>query len=77
MTFKEKFKSCSTWQERAVVVTFTHRLLLIRKKKWTIRKTAKYLEISIGYVSESMKLAKRLDEVNHFATRKDALTKLK
>ena len=75
--FKEKYNTLKTWQDRALVMTLYHHLMIMKVKKWNERLTAKYFQISLGAVSTNLKLSKRMSEVRDCSTRKEALEKIK
>lgn len=79
MTFLEALKQEKIWHKRALMINFYHNLMLLKKKNWNMRKTAKRLEISLGMVSESIKLAKAVvdNKEIEMMTRKNALQKIK
>ncbi len=53
--------------------------MLLRRKKWSMRLTAKSLDVSIGTVSEAVKLAKAIleDSSLESLSREDALARIK
>jgi hypothetical protein len=57
MTFKEKYRSCNTWHEKAQVMEIYHLAMLSHMKNWTITGTAEHFGCSIGLVSENLRLA--------------------
>lgn len=73
MTLREKFEKCITWQDKVRYINLYHALMTFRKDKWNIRKTALYFGISIGLVSENLRLAEHMDHVKQCITRKEAL----
>lgn len=77
MTYKEKYESCETWQERAVIINLYHALQVAQRKHWTMRATAKYFGISLGHVSEDIKLAESISTLRNISTRKEALKSIK
>ena len=58
---KEEIKKEKDWYQKCLLITSFHTLEQskrsnIRKEKWTIKDTARELELSVGYVSESLRL---------------------
>lgn len=79
MTFSEKYHHESTWHGRALVMEIFHLAACQNDKKWTIERTAKYFCVSIGLVSENLKLAKAIHynpSVMLYTSRQDALRRL-
>lgn len=60
MTFQEALKKEKRWQKRAFLVNLYHNLRLLKHRKWTMRATARRLGISLGAVSEAVKLAEAM-----------------
>jgi hypothetical protein len=50
------------WHRKAIMISLYHNKMLLKNPKWTLRKTAKRLDMSIGTISESLKLAKAIME---------------
>lgn len=80
LTFKDKYKLCKTWQEKANVIYLYHTLMHIKYPAWVITDTASHFEVSIGLVSENIKLANEMDAGNKRViaaiTREEALKHL-
>jgi len=79
MTFKEKYDQSNNWQEKVSVMEIYHLIGLCRNNFWTISYTATYFEVSIGLVSENLKLADALhynEKLVKCESRQDALKKL-
>lgn len=79
-SFKERYDKEKIWHKKVLVMEIFH-LTMCEKSKghWPIRNTAKYFDVSIGLVSENLKLA---DAINHRVdletlSRKQALAKIK
>lgn len=62
MTFQEAIKKEKKWHRKAMLINLFHNSMLLRKKKWTMRESAKKLDISLGAISESIRLAKAILE---------------
>lgn len=78
MTYKEKLDITKNWKRRAAIINLYHKLRTLKKNhRWTIRLTASYFKISIGQVSEAIKLAENHELVSECANRKEALLKLR
>jgi len=80
MTFRKKFHKSSKWHERAAIVEIFHLRQSHIEKKWTMQRTAKYFNVSLGFISESLKLARACYEDPTFincANRQIALNHLK
>ena len=61
--WKEEIKHEKDWYQKCLLITSFHTTEAAKKEdkrnnKWTIKDTARELELSIGYVSESIKLVK-------------------
>lgn len=79
MTFLEKYKKVQRWHEKAIIMEIFH-LTMKGKGKWTLTQTAEYFGVSIGLVSENLKLAGAIHH-NHqillINSREEALKKLR
>ena len=79
MTFYDRYASEDTWHGRAMIMEIYHLAQSRRNKTWTIRNTADYFEVSMGLVSENLRLAQSIHakpELIKLPTRQDALRKL-
>jgi hypothetical protein len=80
LTFKEKYKLCKTWQDKAVIISLYHTIMVFKYPTWTITDTSEHFGVSIGLVSENIKLAKEIDKGNkklaECKSREDALKHL-
>lgn len=81
---KTQIQNERRWYLKSLGILTFHTLMQASKTdkrnfKWRIGDTAKELDLSIGYVSESLKLAKAIgkDESLKFVTRDEALSRLK
>lgn len=80
MTFREKFHRTSEWHEKVIVIELYHLRMSVQNKRWSLSKTAQYFNVSIGLVSENLKLAKAIhDDVNFIKqpNRQEALKELR
>lgn len=76
MTYKEAYKSTKQWQRKASLIsTFHYKMQL--KGRWKIRDTAHYFDVSIGKVSEDIKIVLNMERVKECDTRQKALIILK
>jgi len=62
MTLKELFKKESIWHKKITFLETYHLMRTLKNPLWTQADTAKTFEISIGLVSEDLKLAKKIRE---------------
>lgn len=78
MTYKEKYESMKLddWRGRASIMNLFH-VIMNTKSKWRIRSTASYFKVSIGLVSENLRLIANFDRVKNCRTRSEALVTLK
>lgn len=61
MTFIERYNQCNIWHEKVLVMGLYHLAQCNRNPWWTLIDTAEYFEVSIGLVSENIKLHKAID----------------
>lgn len=67
------------WSKKAVVINIFHNAMLVNDIKWNFADSARDLNVSRAYVSESVKLAKAIQnepELIHIS-RKSALRKVR
>ena len=57
MTFKEKYEQETTWQGKMTVMEIYHLAMSANNPRWTITLTARDFNVSIGLVSENLRLA--------------------
>ncbi len=76
-TFKEKYNSSLTWQEKCILINLYHQIMCIKYHNWTIADTANHFKLSSGLVSENIRLSKEINEGNQqiaeCKSREDAL----
>lgn len=80
MTFKDKYSQCETWQDRVIVMELFHLAACHQSRDWTLTDTAAHFEVSIGLVSENLKLAKEFHEnakLIKCESRQEALRKIR
>ncbi len=79
MTFLEKYNSESTWHGKALVMEIYHLAMRSRSKNWTITQTATDFGVSIGLVSENLRLANMIHnhpKILECPSRQDAIRKM-
>lgn len=79
MTFKEKYEAERRWSDKVMIMEIYHLTMSHRQKGWTLTKTATHFEVSVGLVSENLRLAKAMHKSDKFLrceTRQEALKKL-
>jgi hypothetical protein len=60
ITFLERYQQEDTWYGKVIVMEIYHLAMSQRQKDWTVTKTAEFFGLSIGLVSENLKLADAL-----------------
>lgn len=73
---KKTIKEDKIWHSRARSIEIYHAELMLKRKKWSIRKTAKLLELCPSTVCEDIQLARYLIDdpsLERFKLRKEAL----
>lgn len=79
MTFVERYRIADRWQDKVLVMNLYHTAATEMNDGWTIKQTATVFEVSIGLVSENLRLADAIDkgsDITKCATRQEALTKV-
>lgn len=64
VTFKDKYNECKTWQDKAICIALYHSIMSSRYPTWNLNDTALHFGVSIGLVSENIRLAKAIDDGN-------------
>jgi len=84
LRLKEEIKSERRWNMKCLAIFTYHTLMCATREnkrtyKWRVEDTASDLQLSIGFISESIKLAKALgtDDKLKFMSRDEALKKLR
>lgn len=79
MTWKEKFDKTKSWRRRAIIISLYYQMWIVRGKKKSIRTCAEYFGMSIGYISESIKIGNpdTYSSLSHCKTREEALNILR
>ena len=78
-TFREKYEACKTWQEKVMVMEIFHMASKMKDCRWTLSMTAEIFNVSVGLVSENLRLADALHrqpKLMKVETRADALNKI-
>ena len=78
-TYKDKYKEAKTWRRKVIIMSLFHSVLRARKKNHSVRFLAKYFEVSVGLVSENLRItaASNYKRLIRCTTRKRALELLK
>lgn len=79
MTFIERYQQEKTWHGKATVMSLYHMAMCHREKDWTIKLTAEHFNVSIGLVSENLRLANAIhanSKILKCESRQEALKKL-
>lgn len=56
MTFRERYNQEKVWHQKIILIELFH-ITMKARQPWGFRQTAKYFDISLGLVSENMRLA--------------------
>ena len=73
MTYKEKYQTSKSWQQKVQIVNLYYQFKSGHGRKWSMRNTATYFGISLGLVSEYVKLGLNMEKVKHFESRNKAM----
>jgi len=80
MTFLEKYrKTNNKWHDKVFIIELYHLAMTNYNKKWSIKNTSQYFNISIGLASENLKIANAIhhnQELIYCKTRHDVLDKI-
>ena len=77
MTYREKFNTCKSWKCKVQVLNLFHQYMCLRHKRWGMRQTAKYFNVSLGLVSENIELGNNWDRIKYIESRAKAIKYLK
>lgn len=79
MTFKEKLEKEKRWCEKIFIIALYHNSKLYHNNKWKIIDTANYFDVSIGQISEALKLCEAIKKYPALEnlSRNQALKKLR
>jgi len=76
MTYKEAYEKHTDWYKKVFIISLYHNKMLLKNKKWNIRRTSHAMRLSLGTISEAITLAAALTEFPELKaclTKKDAL----
>ena len=79
MNFLERYQAELTWHGRVTIMELYHLTMTQHEKRWNLSKTAAHFNVSIGLVSENLRLAKAIhnnERILKCETRQEALKKL-
>lgn len=80
MTFQERYQSEDTWHGKAMIMEIYHLAMTQRESHWTQSDTAEQFSVSIGLVSENLRLASAIHSdpslINKCKSRQDALNRI-
>jgi len=75
-----QYRDEKDWLVKVQTMALIHNLSVIKDKSWVLNDTARLMEVSIGLVSENLKIARAISEDEQFMrkckSRIDALSKL-
>ena len=80
MNFKQKYEACETWHDKVTVIEIYHLTMSIREPGWKVLNTAHDFGLSVGLVSENLRLAKEIhvnEKILKCESRQEALRKIK
>jgi hypothetical protein len=61
MDYRKEYDETKEWHRKVCLIHLYHSHQLLHDKRWTLINTAVYFGVSIGLVSENIKLAKAID----------------
>lgn len=79
MTFLERYQAERRWHGKVMIMEIYHLAMSHRCKDWTMAQTAEHFDVSIGLVSENLRLAHAIhknDKLLKCESRTEALRKL-
>jgi hypothetical protein len=79
MTFLERYQKAEFWYEKVILIEIYHLARTQQFPLWTIAMTAQDFQISIGLVSENLRIAKTMhqdESLINCKTRVDALKRI-
>ena len=77
MTYRDAYKLAKQWHRKASIISAFHYKHMLLNKKWRIKDTAKYFDVSVGKVSEDIQLVLKMSSVRQCETRALALILLR
>lgn len=64
MTFKERLNSETSWSKKAMIIELFHYSMVLKKGSiWKMKHSAIALDISVGRLSEDLKIARMIKAV--------------
>lgn len=78
MTFLERYQREETWYGKVIIIEIYHLARTANNPNWTISMTAEDFGLSVGLVSENLRIAKAMhrdESIINCKTRLDALKK--
>ena len=79
ITFFEKYHQTDSWYEKVIILEIYHCVRLSKNPQWTMGETAKDFNVSIGLVSENLRIAEAMHkdkDLINVGSRQKALIKL-
>ena len=76
MTFLERYEQEDTWYGKVIVIEIFHLYHTKHRPDWTVTKTAECFGLSIGLVSENLRIAEAMhknDKIINAGSRQKAL----
>lgn len=61
MDYQTEYANAKEWHRKASIMSLYHTFQCLQDKTWTLRDTAVFFGVSIGLVSENLKLAKGME----------------
>ena len=79
MNFIQKYNQCEKWFDKVIVIELYHLAMSIREPGWKVANTAHDFGLSVGLVSENLRLAKEIhlnEKILKCESRQEALRKI-
>jgi hypothetical protein len=77
----DKYNEANEWHDKCLIMTLYHQTMRLQMANcWSMKDTAEYFGVSIGLVSENIKLSNAIDEdvrLTKCKTRQQALNMIK
>jgi hypothetical protein len=73
MKFREKYSQCKTWRSKARCIHLLHSIKSANDKEWIMSDTARFFDVSIATVSESIFIAEHMSLLSNAKSRAGAL----
>ena len=58
---KQPYENCKTWQDKCLYIAIYHHFMCLKHAHWKVSNTASHFKLSIGLISENLRLAKEMD----------------